>query len=193
MVPRLTDYEMKLVTDQEVLLTKNKVIQKVYELFGGLSEEYKELLKNADLITANEVSAKISRGENYRGLPYVILDYPRQFGKVDVLAIRTFFWWGNFFSITLQLSGEHQQKYAVAIEKAIHQNLFEGWFIGMEQSLWEHHFEVDNYAPVQQGKEYNVSDLPFLKLAKKIPLNKWDNVEFFLRGHFAFLMKVLCS
>src|SRR5437868_6529086 len=129
MVNSLSIYEMKLVTDPEVLLTKNRIIQKVYELFGGLAEDYKDVLKAAGLFTSNEVVAKISRGENYKGLPYVMLDYPRQFAKVEVFAIRSFFWWGNFFSITLQLGGQYQHKYASLVEKAIDKNLFEGWFI----------------------------------------------------------------
>ena len=33
-------------------------------------------------------SPKISKGENYKGLPYVMLDYPRCFGKTDIFAIR---------------------------------------------------------------------------------------------------------
>ncbi|MEJ7682914.1 MAG: hypothetical protein WKG06_34670 [Segetibacter sp.] len=38
----LTEYEMQLVTDSQVLITKNNIIQKVYELFGKLAEEYKK-------------------------------------------------------------------------------------------------------------------------------------------------------
>ena len=48
---------------------------------------------------------KIAKGENYLQLPYVLLDYPRCFDKENIFAIRTMFWWGNFFSITLHLSG----------------------------------------------------------------------------------------
>ena len=53
---------------------------------------------------------KISKGENYKDLPYVMLDYPRCFQKEKTIAIRTFFWWGNFFSINLQLSGEYKEQ-----------------------------------------------------------------------------------
>ena len=59
-------------------------------------------------------SPKISRGENYNGLPYVMLDYPRCFGKEDVFAMRTMFWWGNFFSITWHLKGKYSKEYIAA-------------------------------------------------------------------------------
>src|SRR5262245_61567301 len=104
----LSAFEQQLVTDANWILTKNGIIEKVYLLFGNLSEHYKQepLLQQlpAEAVTA---SPKIARGENYEGLPYVMLDYPRCFGKEDTLAIRTFFWWGHFFSITLQLKGKY--------------------------------------------------------------------------------------
>lgn len=193
MVTTLSDYELKLVTDPGVLLTKNKIIQKVYEIFGGLCEDYKDLLQVINLIDENDIQAKISRGENYNGLPYVILDYPRQFGKMDVFAVRTFFWWGNFFSITLQLAGKYQHKYTDVIKKAIDKNLFEGWSIGCADDAWQHHFENDNYTQIQQGKNYDILNLPHLKIAKKIPLNQWDDVDDFFKKNFNFLMRVLAS
>ena len=36
---------------------------------------------------------KYSVGENYRLPPYVVLDYPRQFGKRIRFAFRSMFWW----------------------------------------------------------------------------------------------------
>jgi len=64
------------------------------------------------------VSPKISRGENYLGLPYLVLDYPRLFRPDAVLAIRTFFWWGHFFSSTLQLSGGYKTEFLSRLQAA---------------------------------------------------------------------------
>jgi len=112
----LSAFEKQLVTDAGWILTKNKIIQKVLVLFGELNKAW---LNNSILwqlpAALTEIPAKISRGENYEGLPYVMLDYPRCFGKEDVCAVRTFFWWGNFFSITLHLKG----KYKLQIEQSI--------------------------------------------------------------------------
>lgn len=189
----LSSYEIKLVSDPHVLLTKNRIIQKVYELFGELAGDYRTILQAGSLSTVNHIDAKISRGENYKGLPYVILDYPRQFAKVDVFAIRSFFWWGNFFSITVQLGGVYQNKYAAAIEKAIGQNLFDGWYVGLGDDPWQHHFESDNYTLIEKEKKYQASNLPHFKMAKKIPLEKWDEAEFFFKEKFSLLIKVLDS
>ncbi|GEO11045.1 hypothetical protein [Segetibacter aerophilus] len=193
MATALTEYEMKLVTDQHLLLTKNKIIQKVCEFFGGLSELYKNVIIIESSPSLNLITPKISRGENYKGLPYVILDYPRQFGKVDVFAIRTFFWWGNFFSITLQLSGQYKNDYLPHIEKAIDEKLFESWYVGSSDDPWQHHFESDNYQPLQPEKKYDFEDYRYLKIAKKIPLDKWDEAETFFEENFKLLIKILAS
>jgi hypothetical protein len=187
----LSSYEIELVTDAEILLTKNQIIQKVSALFARLSEEYKECVNTGSSNRTDLINAKISKGENYKGLPYVILDYPRQFGRVDVFAIRTFFWWGNFFSITLQLSGEYRHTHFSALQQAIDKDVFTGWFLGCSDSAWEHHFESDNYESIEQGNNYSLEHLSTIKIAKKIPLNKWDEVELFLKDNFRYLMEVL--
>lgn len=194
MIISLTDYEMKLVSDSNILLTKNKIIQKVYELLGSLADDYKTMLQtgsNTSFLIEKE--AKIARGENYKGLPYVIMDYPRIFGKVDVFAIRSFFWWGNFFSITLHLTGKYQGIYFSKIEKAINENLFQDWFIGCAPDPWEHHFEKENYTPISSGEKKLSANLPYLKISRKISLRKWDEVEFFLRENFRLLIKVITA
>ena len=111
----LSKNELELVTSSEFILTKNRIIEKVYNLFGALSETYKDALKAGEAFLPDEVfvtSPKIYKGENYLSLPYVMMDCPRIFFKEDMFAIRSFFWWGNYFSITLQLSGVYLEMYA---------------------------------------------------------------------------------
>jgi hypothetical protein len=193
MASSLSRYEMNLVSDSEILLAKNRVIKKVYEMFGELVDDYKQILKEEPLYGADEIQAKISRGENYRGLPYVMLDYPRNFSKSDVFAIRSFFWWGHFFSITLQLEGEFYSKFAAGIQEKVDKNVLEGWSVGTGLYRWEHDFENENYSQIMTGKNYDLLRLSHLKFAKKIPLNEWDQAHTFFKHNFSFLIKILTS
>jgi hypothetical protein len=187
----LTAHEMQLVADAQMLITKNTIIQKVYELFGNLAEEYKKELSNKLPENFPITHPKISRGENYLGLPYVMLDFPRLFGKTDIFAVRSFFWWGNFFSITLQLSGKYYQQCAFAIENAINKNRFINWHISTAENQWEHHFESSNYVLLAEGIHFNHAGHTFLKLAKKIPLTRWDETNSFFIENFTFLIQTL--
>ena len=104
---QLSEEELQLVQNAEWLLTKNRIISKVYEMFGSLADEYRATIVNKRGLAEDVLkpAPKIFKGENYQGLPYVMLDYPRSFGKEDTFAVRTMFWWGHYFSITLHRLG----------------------------------------------------------------------------------------
>src|SRR5438105_15186190 len=108
---RLSSKEMELVTNADWILTKNTIIEKTKILFGELQEVMTSTFNPVAANDYTRVPPKISKGENYRGLPYLILDYPRLFEKENILAIRTMFWWGNFFSITLHLAGSYKKQH----------------------------------------------------------------------------------
>lgn len=185
---KLSKEEMALVTDAEFILTKNRIIQKVYELFGELSEEYRK----PDVSFEDEILAvppKISKGENYLGLPWVMLDYPRKFSRTDVFAIRSFFWWGKFFSFTLQLQGTYRIKYAPLVNTLQTKT---GWWICMDPSdAWQHHFDDRYYIPLSEVRVQR--ELPFIKLAKKIPLEQWDDVSDFFIDSFKEIITALSA
>ncbi|HEX8461249.1 MAG TPA: hypothetical protein VF623_07460 [Segetibacter sp.] len=192
MITSLSTYELQLVSDAEVLLSKNKIIQTVYAIFGDLAEVYKSELHSSNFNVADLNNAKISRGENYIGLPFVMLDYPRQFNKQNFFAIRSFFWWGNFFSITLHLSGTFLQEYNSAIQNNLEELNDSGWLISAAGEQWQHHFEADNYSVI----DINTTDIKsrsFIKLAKKIPLSEWDSVNIFYKKNFKSLIAMLTN
>jgi len=197
----LSPKERELVNNTDWILTKNAVIQKVYDLFGGLSDSYLAALQNHVSVTPEEVGArspKISKGEQYEGLPWVMLDYPRQFTANDSFGIRSFFWWGNFCSITVQLSGKFQQKYAVAIQHyfqthGIDSPKCRNWFIGIAEDPWKHHFEKDNYEPITESMVNAMPGLPYIKLAKKISLQEWDQLDIFFEGNFVEILAMLAN
>lgn len=188
----LSKHELELVSNARILLTKNEIIGKIYDLFGKMAERY---VMAATGVLPEEVFVKppkISRGENYNGLPYVMLDYPRLFLKEDTFAIRTFFWWGNFFSITIQLSGVYQQLLWPAFAVAAEKNLLDGWYIGVNENKWLHDFTNSNYV-IKTGQHLAdaMQQNETLKIAKNIPLSQWDNVPDFFETNFELLLAII--
>src|SRR5215467_3803243 len=111
---QLSTFEMDLLNNSEWILTKNLVIKKAQRLLEEVQETNLRHVKEGSINFPKEVigiSPKISKGENYSGLPWLMLDFPRFFEKEKVFAIRTMFWWGNFFSTTLHLSGQYKETY----------------------------------------------------------------------------------
>jgi hypothetical protein len=178
----LSDKELSLVTNAGWILTKQVITGKVYEMFAGSIPVIRSLILNDQVVLPAAVKAsvpKIYKGENYLQLPYVMLDYPRCFNRENIFAVRTMFWWANFFSITLHISGE----YVYTVKKNLAKKkelLGNGFFVAVNENQWEHHFEANNFLlyqqldAVQQIKLFEQND--FIKLALKFDLAQWNNM-----------------
>lgn len=195
---RLSPTEMELVNNADLILTKNAILKKVNGLLAELQEKQQldMALQAAGLpVKVYGSSPKISKGEKYKGLPYLILDYPRVFEHENIFAVRTMFWWGHFFSVTLHLSGIYKKE---AEEKLLGSYQFlkeKGYSFYINEGPWEHHFEGDNYvllsALSKNDFEKLVREKPFVKLANKITLQQWDEAIEILQGYFKELIGML--
>jgi hypothetical protein len=196
---RLSAAEMALVMDPEVILTKNSIIQKVVGMMAGLSADYREVamagtgrVAKADGLGGGFPAGgnpKISKGENYLGLPYVMLDYPRIFGKEDVLAIRTMFWWGHAFSTTLHLKGCYQELYLPVIRAHWAELALAGFHISVGEDEWRHEHVPENYLPMDGPP--GEGERSFLKLSASCGLDQWEKAPTVLTEHFRVLVGVL--
>ncbi len=190
----LSAFEKQLVMNADFILTKNTIIQKVYQLFGEVSRGYQtnSLLQSLPEEIVVQ-SPKIARGENYEGLPYVMLDYPRCFGKEDVFAIRTFFWWGHFFSCTLQLKGKYKDLFQLAIAENIKSGMMDGLGINITDEEWIHHLNDDYVQMINSDSEIKLNAKTLIKISSKHSLNDWDFAEEFLLHCFNRYLELLQS
>jgi hypothetical protein len=180
---QLSAEEKRLVSDPGVILTKNSIIKKVVGLFAELSEAYRTLGEKYG-------SPKISKGENYRGLPYVMLDYPRLFGREEVLAIRTFFWWGHGFSVTLHLKGSYRERYLPVLQQRRAELAAAGFHVGVSEEEWRHEHSDENYRPITSAEDL-VAGAAFLKLSAACGLDRWEEVQDILSKQFRVLADVI--
>jgi len=172
---------MELLNNSEWILTKNKIVKKAQRLFEEVQQNIVDYVGAEPGIFPRQVldsSAKISKGENYLGLPWLMLDYPRHFKKENIFAIRTMFWWANFFSTTLHLSGAYSQQYGNTIVNKYDDLVKNQFFICVHQEQWHHHLQKENYIAVEEVSKIDFSRLikkaTFIKIARKLELSEWD-------------------
>jgi hypothetical protein len=196
----LSPQELQLVTDPGWILTKRSIIDKVYGLLGDVAERMKCLAASEkdglpQKVIASE--AKIYKGENYRLLPYVLLDYPRCFNGADAFAIRTLFWWGNFFSITLHLGGQYKKMFEGSISKKLPVLQQDNYYVCINEDQWQHHFEADNYIAAKELDEERFMPLihngAFIKLSLQFSLQRWDEMPGLLERSFFSMLQLLRS
>lgn len=195
---RLSPKELELFTKDDWILTKNTILKKIEHFLGDVHVQQKKIIDEVQQQLPEEwvrSSAKISKGEYYKELPYRILDFPKVFTPKAILAIRTMFWWGHYFSVTLHLSGAYKNQFTPSIQKAYPLLARHHFFLCVNDDQWEHHFAEGNYKSIHQLSEKTFIDTmaqkDFCKIACRIPLQELDTTATFLLSQFKLIVEIV--
>lgn len=181
----LSPPELELLSNEQLFILKSKLQQKISGLFSLLSNEIDEELLAFQNKIPEEVmhsSPKISRGENYLGFPWMVLDHPRMFNKNDVFAFRSLCWWGHEFSFTLHLGGCYCELIKTNLMEFLSRVNGSDTYICISDSPWNYFFEESNYISVADfiAQEKNIKDWAshrnFIKVSKKVSLGHYENI-----------------
>lgn len=184
----LSESEVELMQNADVILTKNRVMASMKEMLESLRIELQSFPdgNNSSEVLVRE--GKISRGENYKGLPYLILDYPRLASEKGMFFVRCFFWWGNYFSITLQISGLFKERYERQILS--HREKLSEYKIFIGEDPWVHDLNDAGYQTINMG--YDPTRNEFIKIARSWPLGEWNQIVSTYKTEWKKLM-ALCE
>jgi len=193
--PALTPDELAALQNTEFFKLKQRATAKLLQLFGGLAQNMKQLPEhqNFDFPAGCDVQlGKISKGENYQNLPYMVLDFPRLFKSGDIFACRTLFWWGHGFSFTLLLQGNSLHRFWPAISSNFHRLSGQNYYLSVAETPWRHEFTSNTYQPCSRfgtaELEQQVLRHGFCKIALPLPLEQWNSVpEAGLQAYRQFL------
>jgi hypothetical protein len=197
-----TNEEIQAVLDSKFFYIKHSVTEKLLRLFGELEKTLTLSMKDYYFFSSEEIQVKekgkIFRGENYRKLPYILLDCPRLFSTGTVFAFRSMFWWGKEFSFTLHLQGQAQELFRTKLTEQIQQLRGSDYFICVNSTPWEYHFEADNYQSLDaflnhESKQLNrlLIENPFIKISRKLSIEQHADVVHYGNETFNQLMKML--
>jgi len=195
---QLSEEELMLAQNSQIILTKNAVMEKAFMLLDALSSRYQHYASQLLQPLLPELHPpKISKGERYLHLPYMILDFPRFFKQEDVLAIRTMFWWGHFWSITLHLKGTYKEQFRDAVHRFYSRQDSNNWMIQISGNEWQHHPAPETHRMLKSIPAGAIEDIytniSFLKLNYFFPLDKWNEADRLLADKFGNLIDVLAD
>lgn len=159
---------------------KREFIQQIITHFGDIIATLKETspIQAFPFPVGTDVSVgKISKGEQYQGLPYVIADFPRLFSQEAVFAYRIMFWWGHYFSLTWHLQGQILDQYWPAICNAFPlDQLPNDTVIAWDGNPWQHAVSAPYYQSIKQVT-LPTERPPFVKLAIVLPFEAADQLH----------------
>lgn len=175
----LTREELQTIENQQFFEIKKNVTTKIYQAFGDLIMELKkhpshlsfQYPKGADISVG-----KISKGENYLGLPYIMADFPRHFTKQGVFAYRLWFWWGNYITITWHLSGTYLFEYKKILIDNFRNFQNQDCFLAINDDEWQHNIQKSSYITLKDVTfsqyEGYINNKQFFKVSKQVHFNE---------------------
>ncbi len=136
---KLTKHECNYASSVTYPQIKHEVMQKTNVLFNSLGQK----LSQSELLPVayRKQNYKITRGENYQQMPYMVLDYPQIQDKEIKIVLRTLFWWGHFFSCQL-IVHTSQLNLAATANNLCGKRKTRLW---RGSDLWDHDSESDSY------------------------------------------------
>ncbi len=190
--------ELDYLQDQDFLLTKVQITNKLSGLLAQVREDLKQHFDKNRFSFPEDIdliSGKISKGENYKHLPYLILDFPKLIHRESVFTLRTMVWWGQEFSCTLHLQGKAWEQRRVTFAQNYSQLFNQAVYFCVHPSPWEYHFDEDNYQFIENIPEVRLqkelSRKEFLKISRRLPLSKYSQLSSFVLESWGFYEEVL--
>jgi hypothetical protein len=188
-----TSEEQQFLSDPSFFILKASIFKKTAHTFNILNEQ---LLQSSQFhklpAEVQKHRGKISKGENYSGLPWMVLDFPRHFKSDNIFAYRCLFWWANEYSFTLHLSGIYFDKVDL---NHILKKLDANYYICVHESPWNYYFKDDNYITVESAIKNNwvnkLQQKKFLKLSCRLPLNESGQIITCASQNFNKLVDIL--
>jgi hypothetical protein len=191
-----SEEELRRAENSEWILTKNRIIKKIIALFASLAGHYQEVMEAYRHPLPAEVYLQ-SPNLPRRAIPGTALcnaGLSKIFSKENVLAIRTFFWWGNYFS-SPHLKGIYKDKYQEKILQSHDLLAKHNFSVAISEDEWRHDFESGNYSSLDPGAmdllERNIYEKDFLKLAVSWNLTNANEIDILLQEQFTILMDVV--
>ncbi len=101
----LNDKEIEFLKSKEHFLLKNEVDEHVNTLLHQVQNHILEIWspdKNWCIpIEASRIPRKINKGNNHKGYPFQVTDFPSIFDKESIFTFRLVVWYGNIISFNL--------------------------------------------------------------------------------------------
>lgn len=191
-----SDDELRVINDTTFLQIKFSVSKKAIAVLADIEQALKEEIHSKAYQlpkTAFQKTGKISKGENYRGLPYFILDFPRLFTSQNTFAFRTMIRWGHEFSCTLHIAGD---SLTLLNDDALRRiSSAPGLFFCVGPTPWEYHYLDSNYLLAETLSvadiKKHISENQFIKISRYTSINEWNEFYPFSLSNFNSFLNLI--
>ena len=168
----------QLLTDRQVYAARAEAQKAVLDLLGECADHLEKALPLNHWLPPEAIasSPRISRGENYKGLPWMVLDYPRVFEKESVAAFRTLVRFGDAVHCTFHLSGRFLEEYRKCSLENPDRLRKSKLMICIHQDPWLQHISADSFVDPVQISPDEIKEMKFFKPGATLALSEWETL-----------------
>lgn len=175
---KLTKHELSIISDADFMRTKQLLIKNISSYFKQIGEQ---LLTK--YYADSGLTHKITRGENYLDMPYVVLDVPQLKPNNISRKLRIMAWWGHYVSLQYFIDANAKNlKHAMQLPA-------QNYKILTSQNLFNNQLESADFAKPNQLHEQSFNNMQYTKIASIIPLTNLQNMEMDIENFMTELKK----
>ena len=163
------DDELALLANPRFFEQKLQATEKLKRLMEEIRTAFLEEIHPHELlapIRTDFLKGQIAKGENYEGYPYVMLDFPKHFGKESIFTFRTLFWFGHALIFSVILAGTHLEDYRKKFAGCYERLCEAGVQIGIGD-VWDWRERASRQLSQENKGELLQLNQPFLKVMKR--------------------------
>ncbi|OEK01308.1 hypothetical protein BFP97_07175 [Roseivirga sp. 4D4] len=176
----LTDEQKAFITEKQNFILKGEVDTEINRLLYSFQAALASLLETNQYQLPSKIGKtpfKVSKGNNHKGFPFQVIDYPSSLGQTNVYSFRSVIWYANFFSFNLLLKGEPKLNYEDRLDHLVDK----GYTLSWNDDIWETEINVGQSLKIASETLDQVSSIYHSNESVKIfiayNLNQIDDFE----------------
>ena len=126
---------------------------------------------------ASKKPGKVSKGNNYKGFPYQVFDYPSVFNERGIFSFRVVVWYGNFFSVNLILTKSFLEFFQPQLQKLAGK----GIKLLINENIWETDLSSSPFISVEEVHMGNVEEYfkknESIRLFREFSMNQINSLD----------------
>ena len=163
---KLTKHELDFISDPIYMQMKQKLIRNFYDAMHGMGSWLMHTY-----YPNSKQTFKVTRGENYLDMPYVVLDTPQLATQHMEHHLRMMLWWGHYVSLQYFIRVDEQTLGKMNLLKNLPYRVL------TTDNLFNNNLEDADFTAIAKINTINFEPNQLTKICHRVELSELENLE----------------
>lgn len=163
---KLTKHELDFISDPIYMQMKQKLLRNFYDAMHGLGKWLMDAY-----YPKSKQNFKVTRGENYLDMPYVVLDTPQLSAQHMEHHLRIMLWWGHYVSLQYFIRVDEHTLCKMTLLKNLPYQVL------TTDNLFNNNLEDVDFTAIAQISTIDFEPNQLIKICLRVELSELENLE----------------